>query len=115
MTKPWSAREIVFALVLTEVELNPIGLIKTLSFSELYLTTTCVELPTPIDLSESKSKVTLSPFERPCAVETATCDVIFCALPVIWANLDSNLYSKLSLPLLTKKIGSVFAVSAIPI
>ena len=73
--------------MLIPVELNPIGLTKTLSYSWLYLILTELEFPIPVVTFGETLRVTMSPICRPCDVETETVDLIFSTFPVTWVRL----------------------------
>ena len=81
------------SLVLTDEFVNAIGLINNLFEDASYLT---VVTPDWLGLTV---KLITSLLSKPCEVETATCDVIFCVFAVTWVKLDSKRYSLLSDPL----------------
>ena len=68
--------------VFTAVDVNPIGLTSNLSLAELYFRYTETDVPIPTDWSEFTLRLIISPFIKPCAVETATLDLIFSTLAV---------------------------------
>ena len=60
-----------------------------LSFAELYLSLTAIEVPIPTDWLDLNDNVIGSPFDKPWAVDTETVVVIFSALATCCVKLDS--------------------------
>ena len=102
VSNPWEFIVNIFVVVLTPVELNPIGLINNLSFIEWYFTLIAVEVPIPMDLDGLTIKLILSFFCNPWEVETETVDTILSAVAVTWLFCFLNEYLKLSSPSPTK-------------